>query len=225
MSEVKGVCDDIAHDLRTPLTRLIAGLERAQRRGLDEREHAQVIDSALADAKGLLSTFRALLRISEIEDSVRRSHFAPVDLNRIGEDAVEFFEPLAEERGISVHLVAGKGPAMISGDPQLLFDATCNLLDNAIKFSPDHSVITVEVSNANRTVALTVADQGPGIPEAEREAVFRRLYRSESSRHTVGNGLGLSMVAAVARLHELALEVSDANPGCIITIKGHELGH
>ncbi|MFZ5933730.1 ATP-binding protein [Pseudomonas sp. HS6-2] len=225
MSEVKGVCDDIAHDLRTPLTRLIAGLERAQRRGLSEQEYAQMIDSALGDAKGLLSTFRALLRISEIEDSVRRSHFASVDLNRIAEDAVEFFEPLAEERGISLRLATGKGTAMISGDPQLLFDATCNLLDNAIKFSPDHSVITVEVVKANRGVTLTVADQGPGIPEAEREAVFRRLYRSESSRHTVGNGLGLSMVAAVARLHELSLEVSDAKPGCLITIKGRELDH
>lgn len=225
MSEVKGVCDDIAHDLRTPLTRLIGGLERAQRRGLNEQDYALMIDTALDDAKGLLSTFRALLRISEIEDSVRRSHFAPVDLNRIGEDAVEFFEPLAEERGISLRLVTSKEPGRISGDAQLLFDATCNLLDNAIKFSPDHSVITVEIARANKTVTLTVTDQGPGIPETEREAVFRRLYRSESSRHTVGNGLGLSMVSAVARLHDLALEVGDARPGCVITIKGRELSH
>ncbi|MGE8066322.1 ATP-binding protein [Pseudomonas sp. NPDC089569] len=223
MSEVKGVCDDIAHDLRTPLTRLIARLERAQRRGLQAEEYAQTLDAALDDAKGLLSTFRALLRISEIEDSVRRSHFAAVDLNRIGWDAVELFEPLAEERGITVQMIESTRPATIAGDPQLLFDATCNLLDNAIKFSPDHSTVTVQVSEAERRVTLTVADQGPGIPEAERDAVFRRLYRSESSRHTVGNGLGLSLVAAVSRLHDLKLEVDDARPGCIIRISGAEL--
>lgn len=223
MSEVKGVCDDIAHDLRTPLTRLIAGLERAQRRGLREEEYAQTIDSALGEAKGLLMTFRALLRISEIEDSARRSHFAPVDLNRIGADAVEFFEPLAEERGIELTLLESDGPAMLAGDAQLLFDATCNLLDNAIKFSPDGARVVVALSQSSDSVALQVSDTGPGIPEAEREAVFRRLYRSESSRHTVGNGLGLSMVAAVARLHDLHLQVRDGAPGCIIELAGKPL--
>ncbi len=223
MSEVKGVCDDIAHDLRTPLTRLIAGLERAQRRGLREEDYAHTLDSALNEAKGLLMTFRALLRISEIEDSARRSHFAPVDLNRIGADAVEFFEPLAEERGIELTLNEGTGAAMLAGDAQLLFDATCNLLDNAIKFSPDGARVVVAVSGDEQQVALRVSDTGPGIPEAEREAVFRRLYRSESSRHTVGNGLGLSMVAAVARLHDLQLRVSDAAPGCVIELQGKRL--
>ncbi|EIK95843.1 integral membrane sensor signal transduction histidine kinase [Pseudomonas sp. M47T1] len=223
MSEVKGVCDDIAHDLRTPLTRLIAGLERAQRRGLREEDYAHTIDAALGEAKGLLMTFRALLRISEIEDSARRSHFAPVDLNRIGADAVEFFEPLAEERGIELTLLASDGPAMLAGDAQLLFDATCNLLDNAIKFSPDGARVLVALGRDEQHVSLRVSDTGPGIPEAEREAVFRRLYRSESSRHTVGNGLGLSMVAAVARLHDLQLQVRDAGPGCLIELTGRRL--
>jgi signal transduction histidine kinase len=218
MSEVKGVCDDIAHDLRTPLTRLIAGLERAQRRGLLEEDYASTIDAALNEAHGLLLTFRALLRISEIEDSARRSNFTEVDLNRIGADAAEFFEPLAEERGMSLTFTPAPSPAVLRGDAQLLFDAVCNLLDNAIKFSPDSSHIQVRVTLGLHGPCVSVSDNGPGIPEPEREAVFRRLYRAESSRHTPGNGLGLSMVAAVARLHDMTLRVQDARPGCQIEL-------
>ncbi|MEB0005793.1 ATP-binding protein [Pseudomonas sp. MH9.2] len=223
MSEVKGVCDDIAHDLRTPLTRLIAGLERAQRRSLSKDEYATAIDSAIEEAMGLLQTFRALLRISEIESSARRSNFAMVDLNRIAADATELFEPLAEERGMTLELVPSKKPANLSGDPQLLFDAACNLLDNAIKFSPDGGRVQVIVVADATHSGIRVKDNGPGIPQAEREAVFRRLYRSESSRHMAGNGLGLSMVSAVARLHDMTLQVQDAQPGCQIDLVGKAL--
>ena len=220
MNEVKGVCDDIAHDLRTPLTRLIAGLERTQRRGLDEAQYAASIDAALVEAKALLLTFKALLRISEIENSARRSHFAPLDLNLISADATELFEPLAEERGISLTLYKSQRPAVIAGDAQLLFDALCNLLDNAIKFCPDHSQVSLTVIADHGSVGICVTDNGPGIAEGEREAVFRRLYRAEASRNTPGNGLGLSMVCAVARLHDLMLTVSDAAPGCRIELLG-----
>ncbi len=218
MSEVKGVCDDIAHDLRTPLTRLMAGLERAQRRGVTADDYARTIDAALSEAGALLSTFRALLRISEIEDSARRSHFAPVDLNLVAADAAELFEPLAEERGISLSYVPSPNTPMISGDAQLLFDATCNLLDNAIKFSPDQGQVHLTISDGPEGVSLRVCDNGPGIAEAEREAVLRRLYRAEASRHTPGNGLGLSMVAAVARLHDMSLRIGDAHPGCLVEL-------
>src|SRR5471032_3578518 len=184
MSEVKGVCDDIAHDLRTPLTRLIAGLERAQRRELREDDYAQTLESAITEARGLLQTFRALLRISAIEDSARRSNFARVDLNLAGADAAEFFEPLAEARGMTLTFEPSLSPAVMSGDAQMLFDAACNLLDNAIKFSPDNSRIQITVLVLPEGPGLRVTDNGPGIPEAEREAVFRRLYRSESSRRS-----------------------------------------
>uniref|UniRef100_A0A7C2AZH0 histidine kinase n=1 Tax=Pseudomonas graminis TaxID=158627 RepID=A0A7C2AZH0_9PSED len=220
MSEVKGVCDDIAHDLRTPLTRLIAGLERTQRRGLDEAQYAASIDAALIEAKSLLLTFKALLRISEIENSARRSHFVSLDLNLVSADAAELYEPMAEERGISLTLTESQSPAIISGDAQLLFDAICNLLDNAIKFCPDHSRVSLSVIADHGTVGIRVMDNGPGIAQGEREAVLRRLYRAESSRHTPGNGLGLSMVSAVARLHDLKLTVSDAAPGCRIELLG-----
>jgi signal transduction histidine kinase len=220
MSEVKGVCDDIAHDLRTPLTRLIAGLERAQRRGLDEAQYASSIDAALIEAKGLLLTFKALLRISEIENSARRSHFSPLDLNLISADAAELYEPLAEERGICLTLEGSPAPAIIAGDAQLLFDAICNLLDNAIKFSPDNGDVRLTVIADQAVIGIRVTDNGSGIEPAEREAVMRRLYRAESSRHTPGNGLGLSMVSAVARLHDMKLAVSDATPGCRIDLTG-----
>ncbi|WP_445178396.1 sensor histidine kinase [Pseudomonas sp. McL0111] len=220
MSEVKGVCDDIAHDLRTPLTRLIAGLERAQRRGLDEEQYAGSINAALTEAKALLLTFKALLRISEIENSARRSHFAPLDLNLICADAAELYEPLAEERGIQLTLAESQTPAIIAGDAQLMFDAICNLLDNAIKFCPDQSQVRLTVIAEHSAVGIRVSDNGPGIAPAEREAVLRRLYRAESSRHTPGNGLGLSMVSAVARLHDMQLAVSDAAPGCQIDLLG-----
>ena len=218
MSEVKGVCDDIAHDLRTPLTRLMAGLERAQRRGVTADDYARTIDAALSEAGALLSTFRALLRISEIEDSARRSHFAPVDLNLVAADAAELFEPLAEERGIRLSYAPAPNTPMIAGDAQLLFDATCNLLDNAIKFSPDQGAVCLTISDGPEGVSLRVCDNGPGIAEAEREAVLRRLYRAEASRHTPGNGLGLSMVAAVARLHDMTLRIGDAQPGCLVEL-------
>jgi signal transduction histidine kinase len=218
MSEVKGVCDDIAHDLRTPLTRLIAGLERAQRRDMASTDYAASVDAALSEAKGLLLTFKALLRISEIENSARRSHFAPIDLNLIAADAAELYEPLAEERGTTLTVDNSQAPAIIAGDAQLLFDALCNLLDNAIKFSPDHSQVRMSVIADASGVGIHVTDNGPGIPEAERQAVLRRLYRAEASRHTPGNGLGLSMVAAVARLHDLQLTVSDAGPGCRVEL-------
>ena len=220
MSEVKGVCDDIAHDLRTPLTRLIAGLERAQRRNLTQKEYARAIDAAIEDAKGLMQTFRALLRISEIEASARRSNFTAVDLNRICADAVELFEPLAEERAMTLEFTPCSRAATVLGDSQLLFDATCNLLDNAIKFSPDDSNVEIKVLSDAIHCGISIRDSGPGIPESEREAVFRRLYRSESSRHTPGNGLGLSMVSAVARLHDMTLQVYDAQPGCRVDLIG-----
>ncbi|MBB3103152.1 sensor histidine kinase [Azomonas macrocytogenes] len=218
MSEVKGVCDDIAHDLRTPLTRLLAGLERTQRHALSQEQYARAIEAAIAEAQGLLQTFRALLRITEIEDSARRRNFTQVDLDRIGADASEFFEPLAEARGIALEFSPAPVPSRLAGDAQLLFDATCNLLDNAIKFSPDNGWIQVKIIAEQGRIGLRITDNGPGIPEAEREAVFRRLYRCESSRHTAGNGLGLSMVAAVARLHDMILEVHDAQPGCRIDL-------
>jgi signal transduction histidine kinase len=220
MHEVKGVTDDIAHDLRTPLTRLLAGLERARRRATSVEDYAAAVDEATEDIKGILATFAALLRISEVEDGARRAAFTTVDLARVAADVAELYEPVAEEKGVLFQLdLDPVTPAEVAGDPSLLFEAIGNLVDNAIKFTPAGGRVMLRVFREGRDLGISVTDSGPGIPAEERETVLRRFYRSERSRHTPGSGLGLSLVAAVARLHELGLVIEDANPGCRIELR------
>src|SRR5882672_3254126 len=220
MGEVKGVCDDVAHDLRTPLTRLLAGLERAERGGLGVQEYSELIRNASEEARALLRTFRALLRVSEIENGARRAGFTTVDLSRVAADVVEFYEPVAEERQVTLSITAPAGPVWLQGDAQLLFEAVSNLVDNALKFTPTGGRVAVQASRAEDEVSIVVRDNGSGIALDEREAVFRRFYRSEKSRHAPGNGLGLSLVAAVAKLHKLTVELHDAEPGCEVVMRG-----
>src|SRR6202023_1852307 len=220
MHEVKGVSDAVAHDLRTPLTRLLAGLERAGRRAASVDEYAAAVDEAIGETKAVLSTFGAMLRISEVEDGARRAGFKTLDLAAIAADVTEFYQPLAEAKGVSFSLKdESTGSGRIAGDPSLLFEAIGNLVDNAIKFTPSGGRVTVRVFCENERLGIIVADTGPGIPAEEREAVLRRFYRAERSRHTPGSGLGLSLVAAVARLHGLDLVIEDAKPGCRVTLR------
>lgn len=218
MQQLKGTCDDIAHDLKTPLTRLLAGLERMQRKERTLDEYKLAINQAMSDANSLLLTFKALLRISEVENNSPRASFTPVDLHKIVSDVAEFFEPLAEDKQITLQLITSDTPIIIMGDPHLLFDALSNLLDNAIKFTPAQGAVTITLIEGEQQLRLEVSDTGIGIAEQEREAVLRRFYRSESSRSTPGNGLGLSMVAAVAHIHQMQLTISDANPGCCVSL-------
>lgn len=219
MREVKGVTEDIAHDLRTPLTRLLAGLERARRRETSSAQYAIAVDEAIVETKGILATFRALLRIAEVESGARRGGFAIVELNTVAADVAELYEPVAEGKGISLSLQgAGNARPEIAGDPSLLFEAVGNLVDNAIKYSPTGSRINLRVLAAGDRLGIEVSDTGPGIPETEREAVLRRFHRIDKCRSTPGSGLGLCLVAAVARLHELQLDIADARPGCRVTL-------
>jgi len=218
MHEVKGVVDGIAHDLRTPLTRVVAGLERARRRAASADDYAAAVDEAVIEIKGLLGTFTALLRISEVEHGARRSGFKTVNLGTLAADVTEFYEPLAEARSISLSLQTEE-PAVIEGDPDLLFEALGNLVDNAIKFTPAGGRVAVRVARPDGELAAIVSDTGPGIPLQERDAVIRSFYRAEKSRHTPGSGLGLALVAAVARLHGLVLTIDDAAPGCRVTLR------
>lgn len=191
MHEVKGVSDGIAHDLRTPLTRLLAGLERASRRAASVDEFAATVDDAIVETKAVLSTFGAMLRISEVEDGARRAGFTTLDLAALAADVTEFYEPLAEGKGVSFSLKdESGGRANIAGDPSLLFEAIGNLVDNAIKFTPSGGRVAVRVVRENENPGVIVTDTGPGIPAEEREAVLRRFYRAERSRHTTGSGLG-----------------------------------
>ncbi|CAB3809698.1 Adaptive-response sensory-kinase SasA [Paraburkholderia ultramafica] len=219
MNEVKGVCDAIAHDLRTPLTRMLGGLERAQRRAKTEAEYRAAIDETILETSGLLRTFNALLRISEIESGVRRAGFTSVDLAAVADDVFEFYEPAAEEKQIAYELQRTvPGPLQIQGDPNLLFEALANLVENAIKFAPHGGAVHVTLWHDTRGAGVTVEDDGPGIARAERDAVLRRFYRGEASRHTPGSGLGLSLVAAVAGMHGMMLELHDADAGCKVSL-------
>lgn len=218
MQEVKGVCDNIAHDLRTPLTRLLAGLERTRRRAGPVEEHAIAIDEAIVEMRGILQTFAALLRISEVESGARRAGFTDTDLAEVLADAVELYEPVAEARRIRLWLAPGTSRPIIRGDPNLLFEVIGNLVDNALKFTRPGGCVTVRCIADGRTIGFEVDDNGPGIPAAERDAVQRRFYRTEASRRTPGSGLGLTLVAAVARLHGMDLTISDAGPGCRVTV-------
>jgi signal transduction histidine kinase len=220
MREVKGVTDDIAHDLRTPLTRLLGGLERARRRPTSGEEYAHAVDEAIAETKAVLGTFSALLRIAEVEDGARRAGFQRIDLGRIAADVVEFHAPVAEERGVQLSFdTDSPSLAQMSGDPSLMFEAISNLVDNAIKFSPTGGCVAVRTFLYKGRIGVAVSDNGPGIPPEEREAVLRRFHRLEKSRHTPGSGLGLSLVAAVAKLHGLSLTIDSSYPGSCVTLE------
>jgi signal transduction histidine kinase len=219
MKEVKSAGDNVAHDLRTPLTRLLAGLERARRRANSVEEYGQAVDEAVLEIKGVLETFSALLRIAEVESNVRRANFRAVDLAAVAADVAEFYEPMAEEKGIALRLLPGGEPARsMQGDPSLLFEALGNLVDNAIKYTPCGGRVTVRSMGGPRRTGFEVTDTGPGIAASEREAVLRRFHRLEESRHSPGTGLGLALVAAVARLHAMDLAIGDGTPGCRIML-------
>jgi signal transduction histidine kinase len=223
MHEVKGVCDNIAHDLRTPLTRLLAGLERTRRRANSSEDYASAVDEAILETKDVLKTFAAILRISEVESGARRAGFTDMDLSEVVADAVEFYEPVAEAKGVRLlRFAPDANPVMMRGDPSLLFEAVGNLVDNALKFTPRGGRVTVSGFTRAGMVGLEVIDTGPGIPADESTSVLRRFYRAESSRNTPGSGLGLALVAAVARLHGMDLSIGDARPGCRITIARRE---
>jgi signal transduction histidine kinase len=226
MHEVKGVCDNIAHDMRTPLTRMLAGLERARRRAVTADEYAEYVDGAIVETQSMLKTFSALLRISEIEDGARRAGFVPVDMKTVVSDAVDLYEPLAEERGVELSVDFGTVPLSILGDPSLLFEAVGNLVDNAIKFTPRGGAVKVTLDGHLKRPRLSVGDTGPGIPPQEKELVLQRFHRGERSRHEPGNGLGLSLVSAIARLHGIDLSLGEQKTGCnvILEFNSHEQG-
>ncbi len=212
LDEIKGVGDDIAHDLRTPLARVRAGLERAVLHPMPADGLRAAIDRAVADLDQCFSVITALLRIGEIENGRRQGGFSVVALREVAAEVVELYEPLAEAAGN--RLLLDHGPAgSLRGDRDLLVELLANLVDNAIKFTPAGGTIRVAVLVRDQEPVLRVADTGIGIAPSEREAVLGRFYRSDKSRHVGGSGLGLSLSSAIARLHGARVVVSGADAG------------
>ncbi|MEX3947507.1 response regulator [Paraburkholderia sp. EG287B] len=221
LGAVKHVSNAIAHDLRTPLAELRSRLEilmlGLKKKGDDETLNQ--LEVAVADVDRVIGIFNALLRLAEIDAGVRRSGFVEADLTAIVSDAVEFYQPVAELRGISLALHLRKqGELMAVVDPLLMAQAIGNLIDNALKFAQESGEVAVSLGETPDSIEITVADDGPGIPVAERSRVTERFYRGDRSRGTPGVGLGLALVKAVATLHQGALVFADNNPGLAATM-------
>lgn len=207
----------VAHDLRTPLAELRGRLEALLRRRPSQEAALDEVQEAVADVDRVIEIFNALLRLAEIDSGTRRSGFRKVDLAEVAAQAAELYRPIVEERGASL---AVEAPAHlgVEGDPFLIAQAIGNLLDNAAKVAPEGSVVTLAVSGADGRPRIMVADHGPGIPDHEKPKVTERFFRGDAARATSGVGLGLSVVAAVARLHGGTLTLEDNQPGLRATI-------
>jgi signal transduction histidine kinase len=216
--EVKSVGDNVAHDLRTPLNRLRALLYRVHQETRLQGHEREMIDQALAETDEMLTRFRALQRIGEIERRDRQAFFEPVRLQSVLEHVIELHEPLAEDRGVTLTADIAPAAPEVSADPTLLFEAVSNLVDNALKFTPRGGKVTVRLTVREEGPRIEVTDNGPGVPEAERDAVLQRFYRAARTRNEPGSGLGLSIVTAIARLHHFTLVLEDARPGLRVAL-------
>jgi len=217
MGSLQQVSADIAHDLKSPLARLRRRLELAQFDVHSNLADGSLIETAIQNVDGILATFDALLRIAQIEAGTRRSGFREFDLSEVFTIVVEAFIPSAEEAGKTLisQITSNIG---FWGDRELVTQMLANLVENAIRHTPEGARIDVSLYREPGKIAASVSDNGPGVPSAERERIFRRLYRLDQSRSTPGSGLGLSLVKAIADLHGISLEVLDAHPGLRIDI-------
>lgn len=213
---IEHVTNNIAHDLRTPLARLRNELVDLRDAEGNAAGPDGAIDRCVAEVDQLLATFAALLRIAKLEAAGNRQHRGNVDLVEIVTAAIDLYEPVAQQRGISIR--SALSAATVPGERDLLLQAICNVLDNAIKYSPLNVDVDVEIWRVGDTFRLGISDRGPGIPPTERERVFERFYRGDEARQTDGSGLGLSLVEAVCRYHGAEVTLHDNDPGLKVEI-------
>jgi len=209
----KQIATDIAHDLRTPLQRLRQRLELMQQANSEDDDLA----AALSETDTLIETFRALLRIAQIESGTQQPYLVSVDLGRLARDVAEIYQPVAEDQGHTLTALIPESPVEMRGDPALLGQLMSNLIENAIRHCPAGAALTLTLE-AGEALALCMSDDGPGIPADEMTKVFRRFYRVEKSRMTEGHGLGLPLVKAICALHSAGITLADNAPGLKVTV-------
>ena len=212
---IANVSNSIAHDLRTPLAELRSRLEELSLTRPPSPQTFAEIDAAVADVDRVMRIFNALLRLAEIDSGARRSGFVRVDAAAVAAEVVEFYEPAAEQKGV-VFSFESIGEAPVAGDPVLLAQAVSNLIDNSLKSVSERGAISVSVGRGvDGAVEIAVADDGPGIPDADKPKATERFFRGDASRGSPGVGLGLSIVDAVAKLHGGVLQLLDNHPGLL----------
>ena len=219
MDGLRQVSSDIAHDLRTPLGRLRQHLEDARDRATTTADYETATEAAIAEADDLLETFSALLRIAQVEAGSQKRAFTDLDLSALARSVGEAYQPAAEDSGHTLRIDIEDG-VHLTGDRQLVAQMLSNLVENALRHTPQGSTVALAVRRAGSGFTIEVADNGPGIPEAERGRVFDRFYRLDRSRSTAGSGLGLALVKAIAGLHGLAIELTDRKPGLGVVLRG-----
>jgi signal transduction histidine kinase len=217
MDDLRQVTTDIAHDLRTPLTRLRQRLELAGGPDVDAQALREVLGRTVGEVDAILDVFGALLRIAQIESTARQSAFAGVDVPLLVDTVVELYHSMIEERGQTL-TESVEGSLRVLGDRDLLMQLLANLLENAIRHSPRGAAIAIRAVRLEGRVEISVSDTGPGIPSDLRAKVLQRFFRLEQSRTTPGNGLGLSLANAIAKMHDANLRFSDALPGLCVTV-------
>jgi len=223
LDQLKSVGDNIAHDLRTPLMVARAKMARSLEEDVDDASLRSAMESALAQIERATVTIAAILRVSSVENGARRNRFKDFDLGALCSEVVEFYEPLAESKTIEIRLDA-HDPVPMRGDEDLMREALSNLVDNAIKFTPEGGQVKVEASMVDGLPRLSVSDNGPGVPPQDRGRIFRRFYRGEGAQDAPGHGLGLNITQTIAGLHGFQLTVEDNNPGARFVMRAAPAG-